>query len=212
MAMTPLLTPAQQAAVCDIEASVKKAESQQQRYVGDLFSTQTLRHLLAALTALTERVDCGGTNCGACQQCLRVALHFATARLAAVEGERDEAKYVPGVSRCAKCGFVKEHVVLNVATSQVGAPIGASKEDCPNGCGPLWRVSWVEHCQAMAGDRDAALARERGLRLQRDRLHRFLAGAVSFIEAVNGSRDCPYFMDVSRHRAALGLTDGGWDG
>ncbi len=48
---------------------------------------------------------------------------------------------VPGVVRCAKCAFQLHRTNLYLQSGTVGA--GDSKsEPCPNGCGPLWPVTW----------------------------------------------------------------------
>jgi hypothetical protein len=52
-------------------------------------------------------------------------------------------QFVPGEMRCAKCGFRCHRVIINANTGQSGA--GNNKtEPCPNGCGPLWPVTWEE--------------------------------------------------------------------
>ncbi|PZS70577.1 hypothetical protein A7X76_10210 [Stenotrophomonas maltophilia] len=48
---------------------------------------------------------------------------------------------VPGIVRCAKCQFQLARSNLNMHDGTVTA--GDSKtEPCPNGCGPLWPVTW----------------------------------------------------------------------
>lgn len=48
---------------------------------------------------------------------------------------------VPGIVRCAKCAFQLHRTNLYLQSGTVGA--GDSKtEPCPNGCGPLWPVTW----------------------------------------------------------------------
>ncbi|MEW4985222.1 hypothetical protein [Stenotrophomonas geniculata] len=48
---------------------------------------------------------------------------------------------VPGVVRCAKCAFQLHRTTLYLQSGTVGS--GDSKtEPCPNGCGPLWPVTW----------------------------------------------------------------------
>lgn len=57
--------------------------------------------------------------------------------------EMEAARLVPGVMRCAKCNFVVNRVSLNVRSGTITA--GDSKtEPCPNGCGPLWPVTWEQ--------------------------------------------------------------------
>jgi hypothetical protein len=48
---------------------------------------------------------------------------------------------VPGIVRCAKCHFQLARSNLNMHSGTMTA--GDSKtEPCPNGCGPLWPVTW----------------------------------------------------------------------
>lgn len=50
---------------------------------------------------------------------------------------------VPGQMHCARCKFQLTRVNLYVGNGSVGA--GDSKtEPCPNGCGPLWPVTWEQ--------------------------------------------------------------------
>lgn len=53
-------------------------------------------------------------------------------------------KYVPGVMHCAKCNFQSIKSVLNMSSGTVTAG-DSNPEPCPNGCGPLWRVSWEKY-------------------------------------------------------------------
>lgn len=49
----------------------------------------------------------------------------------------------PGIMRCAKCSFVLTKNIINMSAGTITA--GDSKsEPCPNGCGPLWPVTWKE--------------------------------------------------------------------
>ncbi len=57
----------------------------------------------------------------------------------------------PGIMRCAGCGFVLTKNNLNMSAGTVTA--GDSKsEPCPNGCGPLWPVTWKEQALEMRDD------------------------------------------------------------
>lgn len=64
--------------------------------------------------------------------------------LEAVKADRDKFKYCPGVMRCAKCEFQLLKSVINMSSGSVTAG-NSDPEKCPNGCGPLWRVSWEEY-------------------------------------------------------------------
>ncbi len=80
------------------------------------------------------------------------ALYIAArARIAELEAlytaapaHRDDL--VPGKLRCAKCNFSLLRTVLNVSTGNACA--GDNKtEACPNGCGPLWPMTWEQEAR-----------------------------------------------------------------
>lgn len=56
------------------------------------------------------------------------------------------AHVVPGVMRCAKCEFRLQRVNLYVGNGTVGAGDNRT-EPCPNGCGPLWPVTWEQEAR-----------------------------------------------------------------
>jgi len=59
--------------------------------------------------------------------------------------ERNE-NFVPGVMHCAKCRFRLNRINLNVNVGTVTA--GDNKtEPCPNGCGPLWPITWEQEAR-----------------------------------------------------------------
>lgn len=65
-------------------------------------------------------------------------------RSALLENEREVERlaalvYVPGVTRCAKCGLRLVSSTLHAGTGAVTA--NTSPQDCLNGCGPMWRVT-----------------------------------------------------------------------
>lgn len=65
----------------------------------------------------------------------------------AVEAENVELRkivHVPGQWRCAKCKFVVHKMVMCASTGNVGLKADTKTEPCPNGCGPLWPVTWKE--------------------------------------------------------------------
>lgn len=53
----------------------------------------------------------------------------------------------PGVMRCAKCSFRLIRNALHVQSGGISAGDSQS-EPCPNGCGPLWPVTWQDECKA----------------------------------------------------------------
>ena len=99
------------------------------------------------------------------QLCLKVDAEFIAAsnpatvlalldELEAAEkriAEQQSAIIAPGIMRCAGCGFVLTKNSINMAAGTITA--GDSKtEPCPNGCGPLWPVTWKEQALQMRDD------------------------------------------------------------
>ena len=54
-------------------------------------------------------------------------------------GELERLVYVPGMMKCAKCGFVLVTNVLNATTGDMGSD--NTPKECANGCGPMWRLT-----------------------------------------------------------------------
>lgn len=74
----------------------------------------------------------------ACRAGLRAAL--------AKQGQERNGNFVPGVMHCAKCKFRLNRINLNVNSGTVTA--GDNKtEPCPNGCGPLWPITWEQEAR-----------------------------------------------------------------
>ena len=70
--------------------------------------------------------------------------HSPTAQQAPAEVRRSDL--VPGVMHCAKCKFQLNRVTLCVSDGNAYA--GDNKtEPCPNGCGPLWPVTWEQEAR-----------------------------------------------------------------
>lgn len=86
----------------------------------------------------------------------------------------------PGIMRCAGCGFVLTKNNINMASGTITA--GDSKtEPCPNGCGPLWLVTWKEQALQMRDDSESWFlelqdAKKRIAELQISRDKCFLSG------------------------------------
>ncbi|MFI8608527.1 hypothetical protein ACIGFL_09405 [Pseudomonas sp. NPDC077649] len=54
-----------------------------------------------------------------------------------------QGHYIPGQMHCAKCKFQLTKRVICMGSGTIGA--GDNKtEPCPNGCGPLWPVTWKQ--------------------------------------------------------------------
>lgn len=63
----------------------------------------------------------------------------------ALLAERDRleaARFVPGHFECAKCKFYLVSSTLYVNQGTIGP--NEKPQDCSNGCGPMWRVSWMD--------------------------------------------------------------------
>ena len=79
-----------------------------------------------------------------CPDCTRWNVQPAPATQQA--GEVRRAELVPGVMHCAKCKFQLNRVTLCVSDGNAYA--GNNKtEPCPNGCGPLWPVTWEQEAK-----------------------------------------------------------------
>lgn len=64
---------------------------------------------------------------------------------AAAAGQR-RSDLVPGVMHCAKCKFQLSRVTLCVSDGNAYAGNNET-EPCPNGCGPLWPVTWEQEAR-----------------------------------------------------------------
>jgi len=53
---------------------------------------------------------------------------------------------VPGIMYCAKCNFRLVRKNLYMQSGTVG-PGNSKTETCPNGCGPLWPISWEQEAR-----------------------------------------------------------------
>lgn len=69
------------------------------------------------------------------------ALGFPEPPAASAQGPRPRGDLVPGVVRCAKCSFQLTRTNLYLGSGTTG-PGGSETEPCPNGCGPLWPITW----------------------------------------------------------------------
>lgn len=60
---------------------------------------------------------------------------------ASSDGRHERRDLATGVLHCAKCGL---HATL------IGRAYRQAKEEgCPNGCGPLWPLTWEQHVQKL---------------------------------------------------------------
>ncbi|EPZ7239191.1 hypothetical protein ACXQAU_002749 [Citrobacter freundii] len=81
---------------------------------------------------------------------LRMEKEAAEKRIAELQSD----VIAPGIMRCAGCGFVLTKNNINMTAGTITA--GDSKtEPCPNGCGPLWPVTWKEQALQMRDDSES---------------------------------------------------------
>ncbi len=93
-----------------------------------------------------------------------------------IREELERCKYVPGQLRCKKCGCSVVSRILSMKSGTVG--IDSKPKDCPNGCGPMWKISWPDHFKDYAKGMDKILDKERAkskkldeeVQIARDRL------------------------------------------
>jgi hypothetical protein len=93
---------------------------------------------------------------------------------AAPQIQQPRPDIAPGVMRCAKCKFklIRQSLNVNVGTVTAG---GSHSEPCPNGCGPLWPVTWRE--EALEADQAAEAMFDRA-KAAEDRLARLAPASV----------------------------------
>jgi hypothetical protein len=71
-----------------------------------------------------------------------VKLHEDDFRAIIAQARRAGESTVPGTFRCPKCKFRLMSNAIYVASGTIGA--NSSPQDCANGCGPMWPVTWKE--------------------------------------------------------------------
>ena len=103
---------------------------------------------------VTEAMECQGDKHGVTLLVQDAEPNFAAPTPQAAQpapatqqaGEVRRAELVPGVMHCAKCKFQLNRVTLCVSDGNAYA--GNNKtEPCPNGCGPLWPVTWEQEAK-----------------------------------------------------------------
>lgn len=92
----------------------------------------------------------------------------------------DSSNLVPGVMRCAKCDFQLVRVTLAV---NLGRAIAGSSdtEPCPNGCGPLWPVTWEQYARQMQDAADQMA--ERAIAAEKKLEALMVPGGAGFLQA-----------------------------
>lgn len=85
-------------------------------------------------------------------------------RLRAEVERLESLVYVPGLWKCAKCGCAVVSSTLSATTGQVKAD--DKPQDCPNGCGPMWRRTEREAGNELADRLDASADEANRLRAE----------------------------------------------
>lgn len=133
------------------QALRQSAEKAQEHGVFNMdIHSETVLALLGELEAansLNKHLELAIRKAEGCSEALRRKTEAAEKRIA----EQQSSIIAPGIMRCAGCGFVLTKNSVNLAAGTITA--GDSKtEPCPNGCGPLWPVTWKEHALQMRDD------------------------------------------------------------
>ena len=74
------------------------------------------------------------------------AIAYALRRRPASSAPQSDGRFIPGVMHCAKCKFRLVRTNLYVRNGTTG-PGDNATEPCPNGCGPLWPVTWEQEAR-----------------------------------------------------------------
>jgi hypothetical protein len=91
--------------------------------------------------------------------------------------------YVPGVWRCAKCGFSLTQMNLNAGDGTVTARDEPGTK-CPNDGSPMWRVSYRDWAQEMCDQTDAFMERHRAELAAAQRVKDEALGQLSCCETI----------------------------
>lgn len=121
------------------------------------------------------------------------ALAAAQARVA----ELEKLVFVPGLRRCAKCGFVQLSQTLHYPSGALS--VNDKPVNCANGCGPMWPVT-----ERQAGNE--AIEREEKLQLEvraHEHVDAWALEMLGDIESFEDNRDLPCLTVLIKASAAL---------
>lgn len=119
--------------VCELQARLAECE----RAKDDHFMNSCLRANIESLATENDKIR---AQLAETQKLLSVQLAVGD-KLSAEVARLKQASIVPGVMHCAKCNFELTRVTLYMGNGAVG-PGDSNTEPCPNGCGPMWPVTW----------------------------------------------------------------------
>ena len=117
-----------------------------------------------------------------------------------------EAAFVPGVFRCAKCGFQLIQSNLNATDGMITAR-DAPGDKCPNDGSPMWRVSWREYAMEqiegydrLISEKDAQIAALQPTPKAREdgELRELLRKLADAADEVNGAIDAQTYDEKKR--------------
>ena len=132
-------------ATCALRASHGQAPATQQAGA-EPPGIQALMCVISSLRDMAHFSDEEGGELMSALCALRDWAHAQPAPATQQAGEVRRAELVPGVMHCAKCKFQLNRVTLCVSDGNAYA--GNNKtEPCPNGCGPLWPVTWEQEAK-----------------------------------------------------------------
>jgi hypothetical protein len=109
-------------------------------------STQAgeIEDLAQSVERIASCRDGAGYNSDA--DCLRTAASMIRRLASSTTPASANGQFVPGVMCCAKCKFRLVRTNLYAANGTLGAGDN-NTEPCPNGCGPLWPVTWEQEAR-----------------------------------------------------------------
>lgn len=170
--------------------------SEVERVLARCRALQALRQLPGAAATVPA---CPGTCCDCGRGC-------AVAPTAAAEALTRTQDVVPGRMRCAKCQFELTRVTLCVSTGEAGAG-GNETEPCPNGCGPLWPVTWEQEARSCWKTSEALFDRAKAAE---DALEALRAPGLRAVgPTTSDATDAELRADAERYRALRVRTLGG---
>ena len=108
--------------------------------------------------------------------CEVVSLRAEVARLKA-------ASFVPGEVYCAKCTFALIRTKLYMGSGTTG-PGDNATEPCPNGCGPMWPVTWEKSARDAWTTAEEMLEREQAEKQAREAAEARLCELREAVEAL----------------------------
>lgn len=139
--------------------------------------------------------NCRHGKLDGCSVCEEIA--SLTAQL-----ERAKAALLcPGQMRCAKCKFELSRRTLFALSGTVGA--GTSEtEPCPNGCGPLWPVTWEQEARSCYASLDRLFDEKQKAEAEHDETKALLVNSASTEKGVmpRGGMDADWWTVAIKER------------